>query len=110
MASCGLEAVNELLQEAASQLGLDSLRDHKEAPYCFNFSRVTCIYHKVFALQPTVSGKLMKYQLLLPVNQRYYLKYNEYSKVLLYLYINMSHTKDWIDFLEGGKQTIHRWL
>ena len=32
MASCGLEAVNEPLKEAASQLSLDSLRDHKNAP------------------------------------------------------------------------------
>ena len=29
MASYGLEAVNEPFQEAASQLSLDSLRDHK---------------------------------------------------------------------------------
>ena len=29
----GLEAVNEPLEEAASQLSLDSLRDHKNAPY-----------------------------------------------------------------------------
>ena len=30
------------------------------------------------ALQPTVSGKLMTYQLL---NRRYYLQYNDYSKI-----------------------------
>ena len=30
MASCGLEAVNEPLEEAASQLSLDSFRDHKK--------------------------------------------------------------------------------
>ena len=34
----------------------------------------------IFALQPTVSGKLMTYQLLLLVNRRY-LQYNDYSKV-----------------------------
>ena len=85
MASCGLEAVNEPLEEIASQLSLDSLRDHKNAPYSSNFSRELerCICHEVFALQPTVSGKLLTYQLLLPVNRRYYLQYNDYSKVLL---------------------------
>ena len=57
MASCGLEAVNEPLEEAASQLSLSSLRDHKNASYSSNFSRVRCICHKVFALQPAVSGK-----------------------------------------------------
>ena len=35
----------------------------------------------IFALQPTVSGKLMTYQLLLPVNRIHYLQYNDYSKV-----------------------------
>ena len=35
----------------------------------------------IFALQPTVSGKLMTYQLLFPVNRRYYLQYNDCSKV-----------------------------
>ena len=33
MASYGLEAVNEPLKVAVSQLSLDSLRDHKNAPY-----------------------------------------------------------------------------
>ena len=37
MASCGLEAVNEPLEEAASQLSLNSLRDHKSAPYSPEF-------------------------------------------------------------------------
>ena len=83
MASCDLEAVNQPLKEAASQLSLDSLRDHKNEPYSLNFSRARCICHGVFALQPTVSGNLMTYQLLLPVNQRYYLQYNDYSNVLL---------------------------
>ena len=83
MASCGLEAVNEHLKEAASQLTLDCLRDHKNTPYSWNFSRVRCICHEVFALQPTVSRKLMMYQLLLPVNRRHYLQYNKNTKVLL---------------------------
>ena len=43
MASYGLEAVNEPLEGAASQLSLDSLRDHKNAPYSLNFSRVRSI-------------------------------------------------------------------
>ena len=67
MASYGLEAVSEPLEEAASQLSLDSLRDHKNSPYSLNFSKVGCICQEVFALQPTVSGKLMTYQLLLSV-------------------------------------------
>ena len=71
MTSCGREAVNEPLKEAVSQLSLDS---NKNAPYPSNFSRVRCIFHEVFALQPTVSGKLMTCQLLLPVNRRYYLQ------------------------------------
>ena len=37
MASCGLEAVNEPLEEAASQLSLDSLRDHKKRSLLFEF-------------------------------------------------------------------------
>ena len=32
MTSCGLEAVKEPLEEAASQLSLDSSPDHKNAP------------------------------------------------------------------------------
>ena len=83
MASCGLEAVNEPLEKAASLLSLDSLQYHKNAPYSKNVSRVRCICHKIFSLQPTVSGKLMTHQLLLPVNRRYHLQYNDYSKVLL---------------------------
>ena len=83
MTSCGLETVSEPLEEAVSQLSLDSLRYHKNAPYSLNFLRVRCICHEVFALQPTVSGKLMTYQLLLPVNRRYYLQHNDYAKVLL---------------------------
>ena len=67
MASYGLEDVNESLEEAASQVSLDSLRDHKNAPYSLNFSRVRCICQEVFALQPTVCGKLMTCQLLFSV-------------------------------------------
>ena len=69
MASCGLEAVNEPLEEAPIQLSSDSLRDHKNAPNSSNFSWVRCLYHEVFAIQPTASGKLMTYQLLYPVNE-----------------------------------------
>ena len=50
MASYGLEAVNEPLEEAARQLGLDSLRDHKNAPYSLNFSRVRCICQEFICL------------------------------------------------------------
>ena len=37
MASFGLEAVNEPLEKAASQLSLDSLRDHKKRILLFEF-------------------------------------------------------------------------
>ena len=50
MASCGLEDVNEPLEEAASQLSLDSLRDDKNARYSSNFSKMRCICHKVLDL------------------------------------------------------------
>ena len=86
MASCGLEAVKEPLEEAASQLSLDSSPGHKNAngqktQMVFEFFKVEMHLSWIFALQPTVSGKLMTYQLLLPVNRRYYLQYNDYSKV-----------------------------
>ena len=149
MASCGLEAVKKPLEEAASQLSLDSSPDHRNAPYnnnnnnnnkkrshtqldsrkqviafqdrvmiinikeaqhplkrekqvidkssimlkistksmhrvlmlIFEFLKVEMHLSWIFALQPTVSGKLMTYELLLPVNRRYYLQYNDYSKV-----------------------------
>ena len=83
MASCCLEAVNEPLEEAANQLSLDSFRDYGNGPYSSNFLRVRCICHEVFALQPTVSGKLIAYQLLLPVNRKHYLQYDDYLIVLL---------------------------
>ena len=50
MASYGFEAVNEPLEEAASQLSLDSLQDHKNAPYSLNFSRVRCICREFICL------------------------------------------------------------
>ena len=68
LASCSLEAMKEPLEEAACQLSPDALRDHKNALYCSNFSRVRCICLEVFALRPTVYLKLMTYQFLLPVN------------------------------------------
>ena len=37
MASCGPEAVNEPLEEAASELRLDSLQDHKKLTLVFEF-------------------------------------------------------------------------
>ena len=50
MASYGLEAVNESLEEAASQLSLDFLREHKNTPYSLNFSRVRCICQEFICL------------------------------------------------------------
>ena len=64
MASCG-ETVNESLEEAASQLSLDSSRDNTKRTLLLEFRSVRCIFPEVFALQPTVSGKLMTCQLLL---------------------------------------------
>ena len=89
MASYGLEAVNEPLEKAASQLSLDSLRDLKNSLYSLNFSRVRCICKEVFALQPTVSGKFMTYVDDVSASsfslayRRHYLQYNDYSRVLL---------------------------
>ena len=39
MASCGLEDVNKPLEEAASQLSLVSLRDHKKCTLLFEFCK-----------------------------------------------------------------------
>ena len=47
MASCGLEAVSEPLEEAASRFSLDSLRDHKKRTFSSNLSRVKGICHEV---------------------------------------------------------------
>ena len=93
MASCGLEAVNEPLGEVASQLSLDSLRDHKNAPYSLNVSRVRCMCHKVFALQPAVSGILMTYSFLFRLTED--------------IICNIMTIRKFY-WLEGGKQTSHR--
>ena len=60
MASYGLEAVNEPLEEAASQLSLDSLRHHKNAPYLssLNFSRVRYICQEFICLTTTSLWKI----------------------------------------------------
>ena len=83
MASYGVEAVNEPMEVAASQLSLYSLRDHKSAPYSSNFLGMRCICHNVFGLTTNSLWKIDDVSLLLPVNGRYYLPYNDYSKVLL---------------------------
>ena len=81
MASYGLEAVNEPLEEAASQLSLDSLRDHKNAPYSLNFSRVRCICQEFICLTTNSLWKSASSFSL--AYRRHYLQYNDYSKVLL---------------------------
>ena len=58
MASYGLEAVNEPLEEAASQLSLESLGDHKNAPHSLNFSRVRCICQEFVCLTTNSLWKL----------------------------------------------------
>ena len=67
MGSYDLEAVNQPLEEAASQLSLDSLQDHKTHLTLGIFQEWDAFVKNLFALQPTVSGKLMTYQLLLSV-------------------------------------------
>ena len=85
MASYVLEAVNEPLEEAASQLSLDSLQDHKDAPYSLKFSRVRCICQEFICLTAnslwqiddvTASSFSLAYR-------THYLQYNDFSKVLL---------------------------
>ena len=105
MASYGLEALNEPLEEAASQLSLDSLRDY--------FSRVRCICQEFICLTTNSLWKIddvsaCSFSL---AYRRHYLQNNDYSKVLLQLYINMCHTKDLsMNLLGCGKRTSHRWL
>ena len=96
MASYGLEAVNEPWEKAASKLSLDSLRDHKNAPYSLNFSRVRCICQEFVCLTTNSLWKIddVSVSSFSLAYRRHYLQYNDYSKVLLQLYINMSHTKD----------------
>ena len=85
MASYGLEAVNEPLEEAASQLSLDSLRDHKNAPYSLNFSRVTCICQEFICLTTKSLWKIddVSASSFSLAYRRHYMQYNDYSKVLL---------------------------
>ena len=85
MASYGLEAVNEPLEEAASQLSLDSSRDHKNAPYSLNFSRVRSICQEFICLTTNSLWKIddVSASSLSSAYRRHYLQYNDYSKVLL---------------------------
>ena len=85
MASYGLEAVNEPLEEAASQLSLGSLRDHKNAPYSLNFLRVRCISQEFICLTTKSFWKIddVSASSFSLAYQRHYLQYNDYSKVLL---------------------------
>ena len=85
MASYGLEAVNEPLEEAASQLSLDSLRDHRNAPYFLNFSRVRCICQEFICLTTNSLWKIgdISASSFSLAYQRHNLQYDDYSKVLL---------------------------
>ena len=85
MASDGLEAVNEPLEEAASKFSLDSLRDHKNAPYSLNFSRVICIFQEFICLSSNSLWKIddISASSFSLAYRRHYLQYNDYSKVLL---------------------------
>ena len=88
MASYGLEAVNEPpLEEAASQLSLDSLRGHKNAPYSLNFSRMRCICQEFICLTTSSLWKVddVSASSFSLAYRRYYLQYNDCSKVLLYI-------------------------
>ena len=85
MASYGLEAVNEPLEKAASQLSLDSLRDHKNAPNSLNFSRVRSICQEFICLTTNSLWKIddVSASSLSLAYRRHCLQYNDYSKVLL---------------------------
>ena len=79
--SYGLEAVKKPLEE----LSLDSLRDHKNAPYSLNFSRVRSICQEFICLTTNSLWKIddvSAFSLSLAY-RRHYLQYNDYSKVLL---------------------------
>ena len=80
MASYGLEAVNEPLEEAASQLNLDSLGDHKKHLTLLNFSRVRCICQEFICLTTNSLWKnddvsASSFSL---AYRRHYLQYNDY--------------------------------
>ena len=85
MASYGLEAVNEPLEEAAIQLSLETLRDLKKAPYSLNFSRVRCICQEFISLTTNSLWKIddVSASSFNLACRRHYLQYNDYSKVLL---------------------------
>ena len=84
MASYGLEAVNEPLEEAASQLSLDSLRDHKHLTL-HEFSRVRCICQEFLCFTTNSLWKIddVSASSFSLAYRRHYLQYNDYSKVLL---------------------------
>ena len=71
--------------EAVSQLSLDSLRDHKNAPYSLNFSRVRCICQEFICLTTNSLWKIdgVSASSFSLAYRRHYLQYNDYSKVLL---------------------------
>ena len=79
----GLEAANEPLEEAASHLSLDSLRDHKKHTLLFEFFKGEMHLPQGICLTNNSLWNLMTYQLLLPVNRRYYLLCNDNTKSLL---------------------------
>ena len=85
MASYGLEAVNEPLEEVASQLSLVSLRNHKNVLYSLDYSRVRCICQEVFCLTTNSLWKIddVSASSSSLAYRRHYLQYNDYSKVLL---------------------------
>ena len=85
MVSYGLEAVNEPLEKAASQLSLDSLQDHKNAPYSLNFLRVRYICQEFICLTTNSLWKIddVSAASFSLAYRRHYLQYNDCSKVLL---------------------------
>ena len=96
MASCG-ETVKEPLEEAASNLSLDSLRDHKKRTLLLEFlksemhlSRGICLTTNSFRKIDDVSASSSIYR-------RYYLQrlYESFIVVLHYVLI-----KDQINFLK----------
>ena len=78
MASYGLEAVNEPLEEAARQLSLDSSRHHKNAPY--SLSKVRCICQEFICLTTNSLWKIddVSASSFSLAYRRHYLQYNDY--------------------------------
>ena len=86
MASYGLEAVNEPLEEAVSQLSLDSLRDHKKTHptlRVFQGWGTFVTRYLPYSQQSLENWWRISFFFQLAEDISYYLQYNDNKKVLL---------------------------